>query len=310
MTGAQNILVIKLGALGDFIQALGPMKAIRAYHPDAKISLLTTKPFTDLARQSGYFDDIIIDTRPKWFDVAGWVGLRKVFNDGKYTRVYDLQNNDRTSIYFNLFSKKPEWVGVAKGASHRNASPARTAGKAFEGHKQTLALASITRIEIDDLSWIVPEHDFDLPHPYVLIIPGGSEKHPEKRWPTPSYIFVCRSLIEKSITPVLIGTKAEGGVTSAIKDAVPKAIDLTGKTSLFDLPALARGANAAIGNDTGPMHMIGPTGCSSLVLFSQKSDPVRHAPLGAHVATLQKERLENLKPEAVWNEFCRYAAGL
>ena len=42
--GAERILVIKLGALGDFIQAMGPFKAIRNQHPDARLVLLTTAP--------------------------------------------------------------------------------------------------------------------------------------------------------------------------------------------------------------------------------------------------------------------------
>ena len=37
----RRILVVKLGALGDFIQALGPMRAIRDYHvgPSDKIKI-------------------------------------------------------------------------------------------------------------------------------------------------------------------------------------------------------------------------------------------------------------------------------
>ena len=53
-----HILVIKLAALGDFVQALGPCAAIRQHHKDARITLLTTAPFEDLARQSGYFDEV------------------------------------------------------------------------------------------------------------------------------------------------------------------------------------------------------------------------------------------------------------
>jgi len=52
----ERILVIKLGALGDFVQALGPFAAIRAHHPAADIVLLTTRPYADLGRASGYFD--------------------------------------------------------------------------------------------------------------------------------------------------------------------------------------------------------------------------------------------------------------
>ena len=51
-----KILVIKLGALGDFIQATGPFKAIRQHHRGAHITLLTTPPFVSLASDSSWFD--------------------------------------------------------------------------------------------------------------------------------------------------------------------------------------------------------------------------------------------------------------
>ncbi len=47
---APRILVIKLGALGDFVQALGPAAAIRRHHRDAEITLLTTAPYAELGR--------------------------------------------------------------------------------------------------------------------------------------------------------------------------------------------------------------------------------------------------------------------
>src|SRR5688572_30655140 len=103
-----NILVIKLGALGDFIQALGPMKAIRAHHPQDRITLLTTRPFVSLAQDSGYFDSVEIDERPKWAQPHKWLSLRKKLNAGKFARVYDLQNNDRTGFYLRLLSPTPE----------------------------------------------------------------------------------------------------------------------------------------------------------------------------------------------------------
>lgn len=62
--GAERILVIKLGALGDFVQAMGPAAAIRAHHERAEITLLTTAPFVELARAAPYFDRIWVDERP------------------------------------------------------------------------------------------------------------------------------------------------------------------------------------------------------------------------------------------------------
>ena len=70
MTG-ERILVIKLSALGDFVQATGAMKAIRATHPGAHIVLLTTAPFVAMARATGWFDEVWSDGRPDWTDLGG-----------------------------------------------------------------------------------------------------------------------------------------------------------------------------------------------------------------------------------------------
>lgn len=302
MSKTPHILIIKLGAFGDFVQALGPMKAIRAHHPDARLTLLTTKPFTELARQSGYVDDIWIDERPKWHQPKSWIKLKERLDHGKFTRVYDLQNNDRTALYFKLMTPKPEWVGAAKGASHENASPDRTRGHAFDGHIQTLAQAGITDVHIDTLDWLTGRIDsFDLPERYVLIVPGAAPARPLKRWPAKHYGALCRQLMDRDLTPVLIGGEHEVAIARDIRRYCPEAIDLSDQTAVTDLPALARGARFAIGNDTGPMHMIGPTGCPALVLFSSDSDPARHKPIGQSVETLQEKDLNDLMPGQVWD---------
>ncbi len=295
-----NILIIKLGALGDVVQALGPMKAIRQHHPDSVITVLTTKPYADLIEQSGYADIVWTDTRPKWHQIKEWFALQRQLNDGNFARVYDLQNNDRTELYFKIFKNRPEWVGVAKGASHRNTSPERTAGQAFDGHVQTLGIANIHDITIDRMEWIDSNvARFNLRQPYALIVPGSSPKRPEKRWPVAHYIALCQALSERGIQPVLIGTKDERAVIEKISSACPHAVDLTGQTALFDIVPLARGAAVSVGNDTGPMHMIAPTGCPTVILFSKFSNPVRHAPKGDALVTLQSPDLNDLSVETV-----------
>lgn len=298
-----NILVIKLGALGDFIQALGPMAAIRRAHPDARITLLTTNPFETLGRRCGYFDDIWLDDKPRALDLSGWLTLRAKLLRGGFCRVYDLQNNDRTALYFRLFpkSRRPEWVGAVRGASHSNRSPERTAGHAFEGHVQTLALAGITAIEIDDLRWL--EEDLaalGLPQSYALFVPGCAPQHPHKRWPADRYAAIGNLLARRSITPVLLGTAPEAEINARIGALCPAAIDLTSRTTLFQIAALARSAVAALGNDTGPMHLIAATGCPSLALFSGASNKVKHAPRGKNVTILQEEKLKNLDVKPVF----------
>lgn len=303
MPDTEKILVIKLGALGDFIQALGPMAAIRNHHPDAHITLLTTEPYEDIAIRSGYFDEIRLDERPRIFNPAGWLNLRNWLNGAGFTRVYDLQNNDRTCFYFRLFllQNRPEWVGVAKGASHRNTSPQRTAGHAFDGHVQTLALAGITNVKLDNLAWMdVPLGTFALKKPYVLLVPGSSPSRPEKRWPSASYGRLAKILHGDGYQPVIIGTSHETDIAYEIQEGCSEALDLTGQTGLPEITSLARGASAAIGNDTGPMHLIAATGCPCLVLFSRHSDTVRHRPKGRRVKTLQSDNLSDLSPEKVF----------
>ncbi len=302
MGSPKNILVIKLGALGDFIQAMGAMAAIRKHHKEDKITLLTTAPFEKFAKDCGYFDEIIIDQRPKWYQIGGWLSLRAGLIAGQYARIYDLQNNDRTSLYFSLLPRKekPEWVGVAKGASHRNISPERTAGHAFDGHKQTLGFAGLSDVKIDTLDWMKADLSiFSLEPPYIVLVPGSAPDRPEKRWPADQYGHLANQITDLGYQAVILGTAAEKDATDKIAEICPQALNLGGKTSLYQIAALGRGAAAAIGNDTGPMHLIGATNCPCLVLFSRHSNPLRHAPKGDFVHVLCAEDLSDLKSEEV-----------
>ncbi len=88
MTGAAQaaqILVIKLSALGDFVQAMGPFAAIRAHHKTAHIALLTTTPYADFARASPWFDAVWIDSRPRLIQIGALLDLRKRLRSGAST---------------------------------------------------------------------------------------------------------------------------------------------------------------------------------------------------------------------------------
>ncbi len=62
-----RILVIKLGALGDIVQAAGPFAAIRRHHSGDHVTLFTTAPFIGLLEQAPWFDELWIDERPKFW---------------------------------------------------------------------------------------------------------------------------------------------------------------------------------------------------------------------------------------------------
>ena len=296
----ERILIIKLGALGDFIYALGAMRAIRQYHSGAHITLLTRKPYESLARQSGLFNEIILDTKPK-LNLLNWISFRKVLNALNVSRVYDLQNNDRSGKYFSLFSRKPEWVGIAKGASHRNTDPERSRFHSFQGHQKTLALAGIKNVQLDNLEWLKGDiRQFGVTQPYALLVPGSSPQHPEKRWPAGHYRHLAKKLISCGVNPVFIGTMSENDLIGDIVDGL-QASNLSGRTEIGDVAALARSASCAIGNDTGPMHIISMTGCPCLMFFcTTKSWIEKHGPQISTAQALESDDLAKISTDQAW----------
>ena len=296
-----RILVIKLGALGDFVLATGAFQAIRAHHRDDRITLLTAAAFDEFARASGYFDEVWIDSRPKPWHVPTWLALGRRLRAGRFDRVYDLQHSDRTHAYFRLFGRRrPEWSGMARGCSHPHANPRRDDMHTLEREAEQLAMAGVPGAPPPDLSWAEADITrFGLDGRFALLAPGGAAHRPEKRWPAAGYAAVAAWLAENDARPVLIGTAAERGVLAEIARRCPAALDLCGETSFAEIVALARAAAAAVGNDTGPMHLIAVAGCPCVTLFSAESDPARVAPRGPSVRVLRRAALAELATEDV-----------
>ncbi len=301
MTHAR-ILVIKLGALGDFVQALGPFAAIRRHHAADHVTLMTTAPFEELAHQSGYFDAVALDRRPPWWRPGGWLGLRARLRAGGFTRVYDLQTSDRSAAYFQLLrpGPRPQWSGVARGCSHPHDNAGRDAMHTLERQAEQLAQAGIAEVPPPDLGWARAEVSrLGLAPRYALLVPGGAAHRPGKRWPAARYAELARRLAAAGVEPVLIGGAEERALLANVAAAAPGGRDLAGRTSHTEVAVLARGAAAAVGNDTGPMHLIAAAGCPTLVLFSDASDPALCSPRGPAVRIQHRPDLGNLAVEEV-----------
>lgn len=300
----RRILVIKHGALGDFILATGPFRAIHAHHPEARLTLLTTSSFERLGSDCGCFDDVWIDDRPWPHQVVALFRLRKRLLSGRFDRVYDLQTSDRTGWYYRLFPPpRPEWCGIAAGCSHLHDNPDRDRMHVVDSQVEQLRLVGIDSVPRPGIDWLeAPVSGLGLPEEFALLVPGGSPRRPGKRWPAARYAALARRLSERGLTPVLIGADAERDVIAAIADRCKDAIDLCGRTSLAQLASLCRRARVAVGNDTGPMHVAALAGCGTVVLFSRDSDPALCAPRGAGVVVIRRERLEDLSVDEVWRD--------
>ncbi len=297
-----DILVIKLGALGDFVQAFGPFQAIRAAHPGARITLLTTRPYAALAEASPWFDRVWVDERPRGLQLGKWLRLRSRLRSARWAMVYDLQTSDRSGLYCRLLPAGTPSSGIHRGCSHPHANPRRDFLHTVERQAEQLAMAGIAEVPPPDLSWAEADiSGFGLPRPFMLMVPGGAPHRPGKRWPASHYAALGNVLAMKGLTPVLLGTDAEAEQIDAVLAGCRSAVSLAGRTSFTDVLALGRKAALAVGNDTGPMHLLATSGCPCLVLFSKDSDPALCAPRG-QVTVMQADPLPLLSVDEVMDE--------
>ena len=310
MSGRPDILVIKLSALGDMILAFPAFERIRAAHPDARITLLTTPPYGELAAAAPWFNAVETDGRPA--SVAGGLALIQRLRRRRPTRVYDLQTNDRTNALFQaLRPLPPRWSGTAFGCALPHANPARMAMHSLERHAEQLRMAGIWpdaptapgAAPPPDVNWLISRATIPPPEPndrrpLVLLAPGASPSRPGKRWPAEAYGLLAAALLERGMAVSVIGGPAEFGVAAQIAAAAPGVTDLAGMTSFADIAALGARARLAVGNDTGPMHLIAAAGAPCLVVFSQESDPALCAPRG-DVSVLRVTDLSSLPVMAV-----------
>ena len=300
----KRILVIKLGALGDFVLAFAPFAAIRAHHPDDHVTLLTTSPFAALASASPWFDAVAVDRRPAWWNLAGLRRLRRTLAGHDF--VYDLQTSGRSSRYFRL-AGRPGWSGIARGASHPDADPDRDRLHTRIRQAGQLARAGIGRVPEPDLAWLAQAGPV-LEQPSALLVPGAAPHRPAKRWPAERFGELAVLLARQGLRPVVLGAASDAPLAAIICTCCPEALDLTGHTSLLDLGGLAARATLAVGNDTGPMHLAAAMGCPALVLFSGDSDPALTAPVGRRPEQVAILRVPDLAGLAVTPVAARVAA--
>jgi ADP-heptose:LPS heptosyltransferase len=288
---SDGVLVIKLGALGDMIQAFDSFHDVAAHHRGARRVLLTTPPFAALAAAMPWFDAVWSDGRPKASSLGAFAGLMARLRRARFHRIYDLQCSERTALYRRLLAgpHRPDWFGAVPGRRHN-----------CDAMRAQLAAAGVPPARPSDLAWLDADvSPFDLPARFVVLVPGCSPQSPHKRWPALAYAELGRRLRARGLDIVLVGTAKDRDAVTQILSLLPDAIDLGGRTDLFQLAAIARRATGAIGNDTGPVFLSAAVGAPTLMLMSRHTDPERSAPRGPRTAWLRQADLAALPADTV-----------
>ncbi len=291
---SENILIIKHGALGDWILATGAFRLIREHHPKAKIVLITASSYVALAKQSHCFDEVWVDDRKGILDSLKLIlKIRKE----QFHRIYDLQRSQRTRFYFQAIqNSRLFWSGHIKKAQGYFIDDLQK--HIVERIALQLQSCEINSFPTPDISWLKADITAVKPNPpYALVIAGCAKHRPKKRWTAQAYAEVIEWLAQKNIQTLLIGTTVDREIVEAIMNLIShaKPINLLNKTSYAELAELARSAVFTLGSDTGSMHIAASAGCPSLTLFcNSESSPQFNRPWGAKAKTIAVANLQDL----------------
>ena len=319
-TKAKEVLVIKLSALGDFVLALGAMRAVREFHPSARITLLTTPPFEEFAKVCPYVDVVETDGRPEGLKATA--ALIQRIKRAKFDIIYDFQTSGRTKNYFSALQrggKAPLWSGHHEKCAFFHDNPARATMHTIDRLAEQLEVAGVApsgrwlgkSAPFPDLGWVRPKLGntprlnpayFSLIRPYMLLIPGASAHREAKRWPVENYAALAKRIADTGIMPAIIGGTAEGQIAQEIVKREPRVKSLVTRTDFFQIVTLAETAAFVVGNDTGPMHMATLAGAPGIALFAtSESNPDHSAPRSPKPVIINAApTLQHVSVDDVW----------
>lgn len=301
-TRLKRILLIKLSALGDVIQTLPTLEALRAAYPQAEISWLVEEPAVPLLNLHPALDHVLISRRQAWLRaVRSWRTLPKAWQEMRnlryslrrqpYDAVLDLQGLLKSALWTWLV-QSPRKIGFA-GTREYSYLPLSERLPPFDPDEHAvrryLRLAEYLGGAATPLRWrlgLAPEAGAGLQElwtegsgPLMVLHPGT--RWPSKHWPPAAFARLADALIqERRARVVFTGNAADRPLIAHIRAAMRgNSADLSGKTDLQALARLFFQADAAVTTDTGPMHLAAAVGTPVAAIFGPTA-PWRTGPYG------------------------------
>lgn len=277
-----KILVIRGGAIGDFILTLPAISALRENFPETHLEVLGYPRVAELALAAGLVDAFrSIEARPLARFFARRAELDKEWSD--YFESFNLVISylyDPDEIFKSNVGRctKAQFIQ----AQHR---PHETEGL----HATSVFLKPLEQLAIFDpdpipkLARIATTSTETLrPGPWLAVHPGsGSEK---KNWPEQNWLELLRSIDTANI--LLIGGEAEGERLIRLQRALPAPkIRLAQNIPLATLAGLLAQCRHFIGHDSGITHLAAAVGLPVLSLWGPSRSEIWR-PLGSKVNLL------------------------
>lgn len=336
----KNILIIKPSSLGDIIQALPALTALRKSFPGSRISWLVRTEFASMLENHPHLTDIIPFDRKflgkAWYyppALGSLISFLRSLKRPRYDAVFDLQGLFRTA-FFAWSSRCGKRYGMAD---------ARELAALFYTHKIPRSRDCIHLVDYylkiirsagasvftpefilpcsseaaDSVSDLLEARQIN-PDNYAVLVPGSA--HSDKCWPSERFAALAEKISAKfGFSIIATGAASESDSVEILKTRsnVPLT-NLAGRTSLRELIALMRNAKLVISNDTGPGHIAAALG-RPLVLIFGRSNPARVCPYARDNCTVAiepdrrgmlpdslnpKHSINNITTETVFQKVC------
>jgi heptosyltransferase-2 len=269
VSAAGKILVIRGGAIGDFILTLPVLAALRAQLPQARLEVLGYPHIARLAVAGGLADEVrAIEAR----SLAGFFARQ-----GELTP--ELQSYFAGFAVVISYLYDPDEFFQANVARCSKAQfissphrPDETAGV----HATEVFLKPLERLAIFGAD---PRPRLALsPQPSALgqlaLHPGsGSER---KNWPEVKWAGLLAYLVRSTTAKLmLVGGEAEGGRLERLASRLPPGrVEVARNLPLVELAMRLAGCSAFVGHDSGITHLAAAVGLGGLVLWGETSRSV------------------------------------
>ncbi len=284
---SQNILIIKMSALGDIFVSLPQIEAIVQHHHDDQVTLLTGPGFNRLFIHHPRLNVQVLD-RKETFGPMSTIGSTLWAYQRKFDVIYDLQGNriSRTVVRFSGAAKR---VGTQPRSiyTHHPEKPytSETQQNITERLNETLIAAGIPPAgehitlhfsdeERDVVNQFKQQHGLDS-MPYILFHAGSSSEWPSKQWPRDYFVGLAELFSLHSISSVWIGGPEDIAINQYLSSKT--GIDTTNMFSFTQLSILAEDALCAVTNDSGPMHILAAANIPIYSFFGSTSWVRSHA---------------------------------
>jgi heptosyltransferase-1 len=300
-----KILLVKLSAIGDVVQTLPALEAIKKLYPTAEITWVVEEAAADILDAHPLIDRVLVSRRKAWTAmlmnprtfIRGLRGIAGFFSELRGTR-YDIAIDfqgllksgilvglshairkigfDRTRelSYLFLNERLPPY-DIERHALERYLDVARYLGAPNPSPSCSLPIGREVSNMAQRLAGIKKEGG-----PLVVMNPVARWR--TKLWRERNFAELADRLVrERGASVIFTGSPADREVNRRIVAMMTQqALNWAGETSLRELAALARLSDLFITTDTGPMHLAAAAGAKVLALFGPTA-PWRTGPYGA-----------------------------